>query len=88
MTGRFNELTVSTELPEFEMVSVALALCPTVTLPYERFPLTPMIRVPLEDAGEGDAGELDDPPLHANAIKDNTTTPARFSMEVSRKRKR
>ena len=86
ITGRLKLLTVRTEVPEFVIVNVALALCPTVTFPNARFPLKPMMRV-AEDAGDGDDGELDEPPLHAKAISEHTTTAARFiigAREVSR----
>jgi hypothetical protein len=66
-------LTVSVEFPLFVMVSIAVALCPTVTFPNAKFPLNPMIRVVAVGVGVGDVVLF--PPHAAAKIRSRTTQP-------------
>ena len=51
-------LIASVEFPLFVMVSVAIALCPTVTFPNARLPINPMIRVGVGVVVDGEVGDI------------------------------
>jgi hypothetical protein len=69
-------LTVSVEFPLFVMVSVAVALCPTVKFPNAKFPLSPTIRVGVDE--DGDVGVV--LPAHAHAEMRRRTTQPRLNI--------
>jgi hypothetical protein len=71
--GTVMPVMVSGAFPEFVMVSVALALWPTVTLPNARFPARPMMRVEGDVVGD-DGDDGDDELLPPQADRHETRT--------------
>ena len=77
-------LTVSVEFPLFVMVSVVVALCPTVTFPNARFPLNPIIRVGVAGVDVDEDGDVDVPlPPHADAEIRSRTAQPRLNIDIS-----
>ncbi len=76
-------VNVSAVFPVFVMVSIAVALCPTVTFPNARFPLNPIVRVAVPVDGAGDGDVLLVPPEHALAKMANRRTQPRLNMNFS-----